>query len=209
MLDRIALHCVSYVAFYCLVVLPLIVLHCVFCVLLCILCCLALHYILRQLPGSALLRYIVLHCIMFLMFPSIVLLHLIVLHCVALHYILRQLPGSALLRINTNYCSCPGSARLLSVAAGNRRGHDTSITRLRAVIQTSHWEEERRQKQRIIRKTSPHPPLNPWYSNKLDLTYDNIPQGIAMISSSSSCPQWFQLIHLVSFSLHNVKVVWG
>ena len=167
MLDRIALHCVSYVAFYCLVVLPLIVLHCVFCVFLCILC------------------------------------------CVALHYILRQLPGSALLRINTNYCSCPGSARLLSVAGGNRRGHDTSITRLRAVIQTSHWEEERRQKQRIIRKTSPHPPLKPWYSNKLDLTYDNIPQGIAMISSSSSCPQWFQLIHLVSFSLHNVKVVWG
>ena len=141
------------------------------------------------------------------LYYCIVLLHLIVLHCVALHYILRQLPGSALLRINTNYCSCPGSARLLSVAAGNRRGHDTSITRLRAVIQTSHWEEERRQKQRIICKTPLSPPLNPWYSNKLKLTYDNIPQGIAMISSS--CPQWFQLIHLVSFSLHNVKVVWG
>ena len=171
--------------------------------------CLALHSPAIAWECFVALHRAALHYVSYVSFYCIVLLHLIVLHCVALHYILRQLPGSALLRINTNYCSCPGSARLLSVAGGNRRGHDTSITRLRAVIQTSHWEEERRQKQRIIRKTSPHPPLKPWYSNKLDLTYDNIPQGIAMISSSSSCPQWFQLIHLVSFSLHNVKVVWG
>ena len=46
--------------------------------------------------------------------------------------------SSALLHINTNYCSRPRLEPLLSDAAGNRRGHDTSITRLRAVIQTSH-----------------------------------------------------------------------
>ena len=60
--------------------------------------------------------------------------------------------SSALLHINTNYCSRPRLEPLLSDAAGNRRGHDTSITRLRAVIQTSHSAllgEERGQKQRF------------------------------------------------------------
>ena len=83
----------------------------------------------------------------------------IILHCVALYYIALHCPafwrnclgeeGSALLHINTNYCSCPGLAGFCRGAAGNRRGHDTSITRVRAVIQTSHWEPGRRQKQRI------------------------------------------------------------
>ena len=61
---------------------------------------------------------------------------------IVFHGILQQLGGreerSALLHINTNYCSRPRLEPLLSDAAGNRRGHDTSITRLRAVIQTSH-----------------------------------------------------------------------